>query len=321
MQDMIEEQAGISRFFANEPVVFCHNPTAMLNERDVKGYISDLTQATQQKILGVVTDEVNALIDHLVDAVTAVGTTGTVIHIAHSQGALITSLAMRQLSSTEMEQIEVVTFGGAAAIRKTTETPFKRCMNYYSVNDPLLYIVPEAAAALRSGFHASEFCFLAPRIGDPVRDHSLMGPTYQQALQWEGERYQRLYYHPMYRSIRPILLLLKTLLQMIAVLLRIVVIRIGLHCRRVYENTCHMVLVAKNIMDELSTKIKIKEFIQFFVLIFRELVKSMIRLWTGKQEEKFVPIVSTTTGEIPSFPIPPAPTIKSTRKLQPNGKH
>eukprot|EP01083_Nonionella_stella_P254119 873657_1 len=79
---------------------------------------------------------------------------GRVILIAHSQGALITYLAIKsgRLTKDEMRHMEVICFGGGEAIRSTPETPFARCINYYSVNDPLLFIVPSAAKALRSGF-------------------------------------------------------------------------------------------------------------------------------------------------------------------------
>lgn len=186
-------QAFISQLFGGKPVLYCHNPTAMSSDEDYLGYIGDLTQAGTQK-LGRITDEVNALVQHLQDAVAAVGKYGVVVHIAHSQGALVTFLAAQQLTPLQMSHIEVIGFGGAAALRKTPTTPFRRCINYYSVNDPLLLLVPSAAQALRSGFVGDEeFCFLLPRIGDPIRDHNLLGATYASALEWEGKRFQREY--------------------------------------------------------------------------------------------------------------------------------
>ncbi|GFH57641.1 hypothetical protein CTEN210_14117 [Chaetoceros tenuissimus] len=148
---MIDGQQMLSQIFGNRPIEYCHNPTNMASEDDTFGYIGDLTQCTSQK-LGKITSEVNQLVTHLRDAVQKVGATGKVIHIAHSQGALITSLAMKKLRKDEMKQIEVICFGGAEVIRKCKEFPFARCINYYSVNDPLLFVVPQAAKALRSGF-------------------------------------------------------------------------------------------------------------------------------------------------------------------------
>ena len=159
---------------------------------------------------------------HLKDAVKAVGPNGKVIHIAHSQGALITSLALRGLTKKEMSQMEIISFGGAAALRRSREHPFVRCVNYYSVNDPLLFVVPSAVKALQSGFlqgststgdeddvevgEESEFVFLTPRSGDPIEDHGLLGPTYIEALIWEGKRYQQYYIPIVERTLRTALI-------------------------------------------------------------------------------------------------------------------
>lgn len=202
---MEEGEEVISKLFGGEKVRFCYNPTKQVHYEDTYGYLSDLTQAGTQK-LGMVTEEVNTLVQFLRESVLAVGRRGVVVHIAHSQGALITALAAKQLTPLEMSQIEVLAFGGAAAIRKTAQTPFRRCINYYSVNDPLLFVVPSAAQALRSGLVSDEeFCFLAPRLGDPVADHNLIAPTYAQALGWEGKRFQMQHRSLLYRLLRPLL--------------------------------------------------------------------------------------------------------------------
>jgi hypothetical protein len=211
---MEEGQAFISAKFGGKPVEWCHNPTAMLHDEDWKGYLGDLTQAGTHK-MGKITAEVETLIQHLQRLIQAVGKRGVVLHIAHSQGALITALACKHLTPQQMSQMEVVCFGGAAGLRKNAATPFRRCMNYYSVNDPLLLLNPEALQALRSGFLNEEFCFLSPRLGDPILDHSLINPTYAEALGWEGLRYQQLYLSTVYRvwiRLRRMLLALYTLL-------------------------------------------------------------------------------------------------------------
>lgn len=113
-----------------------------------------------------------------------------------------------------MNRIEVIAFGGAAAVRQTPQTPFHRCINYYSVNDPLLWVVPSAEQALRSGLVADEeFCFLVPKIGDPIQDHYLLNPTYAQALSWEGQRYRRIYRRTSYWILSWIFVLLRTFLE------------------------------------------------------------------------------------------------------------
>jgi hypothetical protein len=120
-----------------------------------------------------------------------------------------------------MNQIEILAFGGAAALRRTPQTPFHRCINYYAVNDPLLWVVPSAEQALRSGFVADdEFCFLAPRVGDPIADHHLLNPTYAQALSWEGQRFQRQYQSLAYRSSRSLVLFWVAVIETVLIKIR-----------------------------------------------------------------------------------------------------
>jgi len=234
---MEKEAPVIARYFGGKKVEFYHNPTKMIDEKDTKGYFSDLSQAGQQKYLGRITSEVNGLVAHLKTAVRSVEKqNGIVVHIAHSQGALVTCLAAKQLTPIEMSKIEVIAFGGATPVRSTPETPFRRCVNYYSLNDPLLFLNPSAESALRSGFNQhfyysssssqnaneDEFCFLAPRIGDPIADHMLLGPTYASALEWEGKRFERKYQSYVHRTVRFALLtslsIVNTIIQFLALL-------------------------------------------------------------------------------------------------------
>lgn len=242
---MEKEAPLISRYFGGKKVEFYHNPTQMVDEQDTRGYFSDLTQAGQQKYLGTITEEVNGLVKHLKAAVGSVEgeTGGTVVHIAHSQGALVTWLAAKQLTPLEMNRIEVISFGGATPVRSTPKTPFRRCVNYYSVNDPLLFLNPSAETALRSGFnhkHTSngntdeiedEFCFLAPRVGDPIADHMLLGPTYASALEWEGRRFEHRYQSYLRRMVRYALLtslaIFQTILQFVAGVWRIIILALS----------------------------------------------------------------------------------------------
>jgi len=189
----------ISSAFGNVDVDYCHNPSSMTSESDYIGFLRDGIQASGHQ-MGRVTREVDVLVDHLRDALSEVGKSGKVIHIAHSQGSVITWLAAKKLTSEECNRIEVISFGGAATIC-TKEFPFSRCINYYAVNDPILNVVPAAVKALKSGFSfgsgmEQEIIFLASRTGDPVTDHGLLNPTYLEALLWEGQRYQSLYKSP-----------------------------------------------------------------------------------------------------------------------------
>jgi hypothetical protein len=243
LEHMVEGQHAISQYFGGKAIIFCHNPTAMVSDGDVRGYLSDLGQAGQQKLLGRITGEVDGLVLHLRRALADVGRRGCVVHIAHSQGALITQLALPRLRADEMERLEVLAFGGAAVLHKTPATPFRRCINYYAANDPLLVVVPSASQALRSGLVQEEFCFLAPRAGDPIRDHNLWGPTYGQALQWEGERFQRLHVHPLYRvarsALRAFLALSRILVLHLLQCCWVLLVRPFLHCCALVHRGTH----------------------------------------------------------------------------------
>jgi hypothetical protein len=289
LEHMEEGKVVISALFGKQ-VVYCYNPTAMTNDDDMMGYLGDLTQATQQK-MGLITAEVNVLVKHLKEAVAAVGKRGRVIHIAHSQGALITFLAAKQLTAEEMSQIEVLAFGGAAALRRTVQTPFNRCVNYYSVNDPLLFVVPQAAQALRSGFVGDEeFCFLSPRIGDPIRDHNLIGPTYLQALTWEGSRFQQRHQSPAYRTMRTAWMFCRALYIVFAArlhaILKILLRPVLLWSLLVYMWTRHLVVKISNVA---KTKQVIPTTVLFLSLLLEWIIVS-IRNWTGVDE--FVPVAS-----------------------------
>jgi hypothetical protein len=284
---MEEGKEFITKLFGGEKVIFCYNPTKQAHIEDLYGYVSDLTQAGTQK-LGMITSEVNALVQFLKEAVAAVGQRGVVVHIAHSQGALITSLAAKQLTPLEMSQIEVLAFGGAAAIRKTAQTPFRRCINYYTINDPLLFVVPSAAQALRSGLVSDEeFCFLAPRLGDPVADHNLIGPTYAQALEWEGMRFQMEHRSLVYRLVRPVLLMilavLSSLKKRLDELLKCILRPVLAWCIFCYHKSSRIFdTLARNLKDNF-----LRPLVVLAVLLFEWALETM-RSFTG--EEKYVPV-------------------------------
>ena len=104
----------------------------MTSESDYIGFVKDGIQASTHQ-MGRITPEVDNLVEHLRDALVQVGKSGRVIHIAHSQGSVITWLAAKRLSKEECKRIEIISFGGAATIL-TSEFPyFARCINYYAV--------------------------------------------------------------------------------------------------------------------------------------------------------------------------------------------
>lgn len=203
-EHMVDPTFVISTIFGNVKVDYCHNPSCMTSEADYIGFLKDATQASTHQ-MGRITPEVDSLVEHLRDALAQVGKSGRVIHIAHSQGSVITWLAAKRLTAEECRRIEIISFGGAATIC-TSEFQFARCINYYSVNDPILNVVPSAVKTLKSGFFSGggmkqEIIFLASRTGDPVTDHGLLNPTYLEALMWEGRRYQSLYLSPLGKMV------------------------------------------------------------------------------------------------------------------------
>jgi len=150
-EHMTDPTFVISTAFGNVPVDYCHNPSSMTSESDYIGFFKDGLQASTHQ-MGRITPEVDNLVIHLRSALKEVGKSGRVIHIAHSQGSVITWLAAKRLNIEECKRIEIISFGGAATIC-TSEFPyFARCINYYGVNDPILNVVPSAVKALKSGF-------------------------------------------------------------------------------------------------------------------------------------------------------------------------
>ena len=119
-----------------------------------------------------------------------VGPTGTVLHITYSQGALLTQWALTQLSALELHRLQVISFGGTSVIQgPSPHMPLLDCRNYYSHNDPVRSLL----TLKQHDNHDNNICWLDPILDDPVADHELLAPTYYQALQCEGRRYQQLY--------------------------------------------------------------------------------------------------------------------------------
>ena len=113
-QHMDDPTFVISEAFGNVKVDYCFNPSSMTSESDYIGFVKDGIQASTHQ-LGRITPEVDSLVDHLRDALSQVGKSGRVIHIAHSQGSVITYLAAKRLRAEELKRIEVISFGAGRA--------------------------------------------------------------------------------------------------------------------------------------------------------------------------------------------------------------
>lgn len=236
------------------------------------------------------------------EAIQAVGKSGVVIHLAHSQGALITALAAKRLTAEEISHIECICFGGAAAITRDEFPAFRRIVNYYSVNDPLLFVVPAAAKKLQSGIFTTpstttttptntknncpiqeeeEFVFLTPRSGNPALDHSLFGPTYGEVVAWEGQRFQNRYQHFIVRSSRPLLLHMQQLVITIALFLMNYIFRpIYSYIRNRLHAASHLLL-----NDLIEPFVKIVAFLWQLLLYY-------VHIWVGGGK-RYEPVVKT----------------------------
>ena len=140
------------------------------------------------------------LAEHLRSVLKEVGPSGRVLHLAHSGGAILTYLAAKyHLTSQETDRIDLATFGGGRSI---TRKYFKgRIVNYYSRNDPLTLVDGRAGALMkfaknstycevRDRKHNTTFIYLQGLAGDPLRDHSMFGPTYVMALRLEAANFR-----------------------------------------------------------------------------------------------------------------------------------
>ena len=192
------------------------NPTA--------GALLDFSQAARQKLFSSETPEVRGLANHLREHIAAVGKNGIVVHIAHSQGSLITFLCSRHLTIAERAKIKVISIGGAQSL---TDNDFASTVNYYTTNEPMLFFDSRASKALkllqahgrpiaqqsnssdsrhvesslrwrsdRPGveiiFDSCRFVFIHPLEGGflGINDHSINSTSYNVALRHEGETFR-----------------------------------------------------------------------------------------------------------------------------------
>jgi len=97
-----------------------------------QGALSDLSQASLQKVFSADTEGVLQLVQHLSTHLESVGSDGLLVHIAHSQGALITSLCLRHLTIAQRARVHVIVLGTAESI---SDREFGSAVNYYCTNE------------------------------------------------------------------------------------------------------------------------------------------------------------------------------------------
>jgi hypothetical protein len=185
---------NLSSIFGCEVHAF-YNPSSgrWLQDATVAGYELIRTPAETEAVL--------KLANHFREMLTTLGPRDRILHLAHSGGAIITYLCAKyHLSKAETDRIDVTTFGGGRSI--TRKYFSGRIVNYYSRNDPLLYIDKRAGYLSKhtanESFdevlyvkHNTTFVFLHGLANNPVLDHSMEGVTYLQALDKEAQTRRR----------------------------------------------------------------------------------------------------------------------------------
>ena len=147
------------------------------------GFVADFFECILLK-LGFATKSVHLLVDRWRELFQEMNN-GTIHHFAHSQGALTTRVALKQLTPEERDMIDVVTLGGAAII---TREECKGAYNYVSKSDlvPLLDIK-------NLYFGNANVVHLPCQSKNKWFDHGFNSPTYQNVLKEEGFNFIKKY--------------------------------------------------------------------------------------------------------------------------------
>ncbi len=181
LEDIIQMSAVIAGYFAGVPIHYTYNATS--------GTAVDLAESVCNK-MGMATDPVEALVQNwrtCIAEMGGVGGGGRIIHCAHSQGGLITSLALKRLNPEELAMLEIYTFGSAVMIPSYDGMKAK---NFVSVWDPVPWT--DCFGILAGIFfpHASQIDieFVGSfSQGVPIKDHSFLGGSYEAALKNLGK--------------------------------------------------------------------------------------------------------------------------------------
>jgi len=164
----------IQKIFNGAKVHFFHNQT--------DGIYYDLARAARH-FYGWECKEAQELAGHLKELLK---TAEKVIHIAHSHGGIITSLAAQHLTPEERSRIDVVLFGSPALI---PEGIYKSIRHYVSDRDLIPYYChPDLYRAIAK---QAEIDGVVVLTGDPCVyvDHAFASSTYQNALKEYATEY------------------------------------------------------------------------------------------------------------------------------------
>ena len=138
----------------------------------------DVLQAGLVDKQGLVDTSTQLLVDHIRTRLASPELDGTLEVFAHSQGAIITSAAVSQLTPDERSRLEVVTFGGAAY---TYPPGLARLRAIVNTRDMVPHVLGSGVGLLNrtdnyeSENYSVEFVEFGQRTGDWVPTHKMEG--------------------------------------------------------------------------------------------------------------------------------------------------
>jgi RHS repeat-associated protein len=141
-----------------------------------RGFMTDISECVLL-ILGFETDSVRIAREAISGHLEAVGKNGTLDIYAHSMGGLITARALEGLSSDQLSQINVYTFGSARII---TDSRLMSSLNIVSVVDPVPFIADPLGCLVGMFSCNNNVQFHKPK-NYLLLDHCFEGGTYEVA--------------------------------------------------------------------------------------------------------------------------------------------
>lgn len=173
--DAIKAAAEFSKRMEGVQVLVIYNAT--------NGLLTDLLECFMIK-LGMVSAPERKILECVRNILA--NSPNEIVHIqAHSQGGLHLFNAGRFMSKGEREHLEVNTLGSAKII---PDKMFKIANNYISKLDLVSVFDPFNYISARFG-HSSNVTFLSPSSFSPLREHSILGETYQEQTQRIAEQF------------------------------------------------------------------------------------------------------------------------------------
>jgi len=182
----------ISRVFGGVNVHYLYNPTT--------GFFNDFYEATRQyfhnasQLLegnkAIVVQQLASYFRVMIAEVGGVDGGGRIVHLAHSQGGMITQLASQLLTQEERDMIDVITFGTPAIV---TSEDYGSALNYISNKDYVGRFSSGASYLWPSNQSTDEIIYLDPIPYEGLYDHSMHNATYKAALMAVAQKFRAEY--------------------------------------------------------------------------------------------------------------------------------